>query len=73
MKQFYCRACKITTTSGEGTIPQGWYSISRAWRTARNGYARLGIFCSVECLLDYGAIMKEDAKLIDDPRMAVPG
>ena len=51
-KQFYCRTCKRTEQTEDLMVPEGWYSVHRSWRSARTGFARLGLFCSLECLLE---------------------
>ena len=45
---WYCRSCGATATAR--VIPDGWYSVTRHTGTMDERPARLGIYCSADCL-----------------------
>ena len=45
---WYCRSCGATDTAR--VIPNGWYSVTRHTGTVEERPARLGIYCSADCL-----------------------
>jgi len=45
---WYCRSCGATATAR--VIPDGWYSVTRHTGTVEVRPARLGIYCSADCL-----------------------
>ncbi len=47
-RMWYCRSCGATAVAR--VIPSGWYSVSRHTGTVETKPARLGIYCSADCM-----------------------
>lgn len=61
---FFCRnkpKCSSQAMPTPGArLPDGWYSLNRAWSRGYSGMVKLGLFCSVKCLDEYMYSLYED-------------
>jgi hypothetical protein len=48
-RTYYCRGCGVEDKGHY--VPRGWYSTRRHLGEGGNGAIRLGLFCSLPCLL----------------------
>jgi hypothetical protein len=49
LRSYYCRGCG--TEAAGCYVPRGWYSTRRHLGVGGNGAIRLGLFCSLACIL----------------------
>jgi hypothetical protein len=71
MRTFFCLYCRRKEATEDGKPPIGWLSLSRiiegmAWN-GLSTFERLGLFCSLRCLLQRRAVIAlEIGETIDE-------
>lgn len=58
-RTFFCRVCQREETTYDGNAPDGWWSLTRTWRTHPKGKVRIGLFCSSACGMEFHALEME--------------
>lgn len=66
---FFCRHCRREEPpSLIGRAPDGWLSLGRVWMGAPQGMVKLGLFCSVDCLMEQLPHIQANITRIDTHR-----
>jgi hypothetical protein len=65
LRCYYCRGCGAETAGYY--VPRGWYSTRRHLGEGGNGAIRLGLFCSLPCMLAALTKLARGTQPLDPP------